>query len=373
MARSGVGGPRFAPRHLAGDEHLPHQGLAVGAEEHVLGPAQANALGTELARPGRVLRGVRVRPHSEAADLVGPAEHLQEVVVELRLDERDVVCRDDPGRPVDRDQVAAAEHGVTDPDRAGFEVDHHLGGPADAGPAHPARDDRSVGGLASLRGEDAAGRVEAADVVGGREGPDEDHVLAGLGALDRLAGLEDDHALRRTRRRGDAPGQLVDLGVGIEGGMHERDERRRIDLPQRLFTGEDALTVGVDGEADGGARMPLGIACLKDVEPPILDRVLDVLDVAVVTLEHDQRIEQGGMYLRHALLEACQGLRVAHPGDHVLALGVEQEVTISPRRPGGRIARERHARPGVLSHVAEDHPLHRHRGAELGRIRFSRR
>ena len=122
----------------------------------------------------------------------------------------------------------------------------------------------------------------------------------------------------------------------------------------------------VDREADGRARVPLRIAGLEDVEAPVLDRVLDVLDVAVVAFERREGVEQRGVDLGHPPLEAVEGLRVADPGDHVLALRVEQEVAVGPRLPGRRIARERDAGAGALAHVAEDHPLHRHRGAELG-------
>ena len=57
------------------------------AEEHVLGAAEADALGAELARLRRVLGRVGVRAHLEPAEVVGPAEHGLEVLVDLRRDE----------------------------------------------------------------------------------------------------------------------------------------------------------------------------------------------------------------------------------------------------------------------------------------------
>ena len=59
-------------------------GLAVGGHEHVLGPAQADALGAELARAAGVLRRVGVRADAERAQLVAPAEHGAEAIVDLR-------------------------------------------------------------------------------------------------------------------------------------------------------------------------------------------------------------------------------------------------------------------------------------------------
>src|SRR3712207_7590669 len=42
-------------------------------------------------------------------------------------------------------------------------------------------------------------------------------------------------------------------------------------------------------------------------------------------------------------------------GDHVLALGVREELAVEPALPGCRVAREADARAGVLALVAEDH------------------
>ena len=61
---------------------------ALLGHEHVLGPAEADALGAELARLRRVLGRVRVRAHLQPADLVGPAEDGLEVLVDLGRDER---------------------------------------------------------------------------------------------------------------------------------------------------------------------------------------------------------------------------------------------------------------------------------------------
>ena len=59
-----------------GQDHAAHDRQAVLAEEHVLGAAQADALGAELAGVGRVGTVVGVGPHAELAlaDLVGPPE-----------------------------------------------------------------------------------------------------------------------------------------------------------------------------------------------------------------------------------------------------------------------------------------------------------
>ena len=59
-----------------GEDHLAHDREPVGGEEHVLGAAQADALGAERTRVGGVLAGVGVGTHGELAlaDHVGPLE-----------------------------------------------------------------------------------------------------------------------------------------------------------------------------------------------------------------------------------------------------------------------------------------------------------
>ena len=54
----------------------------------------------------------------------------------------------------------------------------------------------------------------------------------------------------------------------------------------------------------------------------------------------------------------------AHAGDHILALGVEQELAVELLGAGGGIAGESNAGAGGVSHVAEDHGLHVDGGAE---------
>ena len=72
-------------RVLLVEDHPLHVRQAVGLEEHVLGAAQADPLRAVLARPPGVGRIVGVRPHLQAAELVGPAQQLHEVgVVEVR-------------------------------------------------------------------------------------------------------------------------------------------------------------------------------------------------------------------------------------------------------------------------------------------------
>ena len=76
--------------------------------------------------------------------------------------------------------------------------------------------------------------VEAGDVVGLGERAHEDHVATLGGRGDRVVGGEDDLALRRARRRGDAAREHLELGVGVERRVQQRVERLGVDRRQRL-------------------------------------------------------------------------------------------------------------------------------------------
>ena len=108
-----------------------------------------------------------------------------------------------------------------------LEVDVELARARHARLAHAAGDERRVAGLAALGREDALGGVEAADVVGLGERAHEDHVAAVLGGLDGVVGGEDDLALGGARRGGDALGDHVEVGVGVESRVQQRVERAR--------------------------------------------------------------------------------------------------------------------------------------------------
>ena len=116
---------------------------------------------------------------------------------------------------------------------------------------------------------------------------------------DRLVGGEDDLALGGAGRGGDAAGEHLEAGLGVERRVQQRVERAGVDRPQRLLGREQALVDRVDGEAHGGLRRALGAARLQHVQAAALDGELGVLHVAVVRLERAQDLEQ---------------LRVARPG-----------------------------------------------------------
>jgi hypothetical protein len=68
-----LGDGGFAAFLGVGQDHLAHRVDAVALEEHVLGAAEADALGAERHRVGDLVGLVRVGADLQAAQLVGPA------------------------------------------------------------------------------------------------------------------------------------------------------------------------------------------------------------------------------------------------------------------------------------------------------------
>ena len=142
---------------LDGHDHLAHDRQPLLGQEHVLGAAEADPLGAELARLGGVLGRVGVRAHLQPADLVRPAEDRLEVLVDLRRDERRPRRRST--RPVPPSIVITSPSrelvpADREPSRASRSIVQRLAA-GDARLAHPARDDGRVRGHAAVRGEDA--------------------------------------------------------------------------------------------------------------------------------------------------------------------------------------------------------------------------
>jgi hypothetical protein len=89
---------------VVGQDHLAHRHDAIAFEEHVLGAAEPDALGAELARGARRRSASRhwCGP-AELAELVGPFHELREVAAELGLDGRHDAEHDLAGAAVERD------------------------------------------------------------------------------------------------------------------------------------------------------------------------------------------------------------------------------------------------------------------------------
>ena len=134
----------------------------------------------------------------------------------------------------------------------------------------------------------------------------------------------------------------------------------------------------VDGDLQGRRGGSLAGPGLQHVELVLLDRELDVLHVAVMAFENRAHLGQLAEHRRHGFLHRRQLavlglfagdgqlLRRADAGDHILALGVDQELAVKAIGAGRRVAGEGDAGGAIAAHIAEDHGLHIDGGAPGG-------
>ena len=351
-------------------DHLAHDREPVGGQEHVLGAAQADALGAETAGVSGVLTGVGVGADTELAlaNRVGPAEHDVEL---LRwLGERQVHRADDdfPGGAVDRDDVALVDRHAVGGERSLGDL--HRVGADDRWGAPATSDDGGVADETATGGEDALTGHHPVDVLGTRLAADEDHLLAPLGGGFGVVGGEIDSANRRSWRGGETLGDDLALAdePGVEDlvevvGGHPRERLGPRDLPA-LGTLAGA-TGHVDGHPQRGGPGALADASLEHPQLALFDGELGVAHVLVVAFQTGEDVEQVLLDLGEVLAEGVEVLGVADPGHDVLALSVDEEVAVRLVLPGRRVASEADARAGVVVAVAEDHRLHVDGSAEV--------
>ncbi len=113
----------------------------------------------------------------------------------------------------------------------------------------------------------------------------------------------------------------------------------------------------LDRHPQRGPARSLAHPGLQHPELALLDRELGVAHVAVVPLQAIEDVQELGVDLGEGVVQRGQGLGVADPGHHVLALGVDEEVAVVAGRPGGRVPGEAHAGAGPIVAVAEHHGL----------------
>ncbi len=152
---------------------------------------------------------------------------------------------------------------------------------------------------------------------------------------------------------------------GSKVGCSSASSERGVDRGERLLAREQPLVDRVDREAHRRLRRALGVAGLEHEQLPLLDRELRVLHVLVVRLERAQDLHQLLVGLGQLVRQLGDVARVAHAGDDVLALGVDQEVAAGLGRAGDLVAAERHAGARRVALVAEHHLLDVDRGAPV--------
>jgi hypothetical protein len=259
---------RLALLGRLGEDHLLHDGQAVGAVEHALGAAQADAHGAEGAGAGGVLRRVGVGHHLQAGDLVGPLQQDGHFLRDLGLHRRHLAGVDVAGAAVDGDDVALVQRRLADHRAARDDVDDDGLAAGDAGLAHAARHHRRVRGLAAAAGQDALRLEEAVDVLGLGLLAHQDDALAGAAARFRRVGVEDDLAGGGAGRGRQALRQRLAAEAGRELRHQQLLQHGRVDAGDGALLADQALAEHLDRGAHHGAGVHLAVARLQAVEPP---------------------------------------------------------------------------------------------------------
>ena len=302
----------------------PLDELAALAEEHVLGAAQADALGAEPAGAGGIRRVVGVGPHLHPAVPVGDGHQPvdggddgaalvdRHGALEVAHDgggaHGDLAEEDLTGRAVDGEGVALAHDGaVGRGELLGLGVDLEGLGAAHAGAAHAAGHDGRVRGLAATAGEDAGRGHHAVQVVGVGLAAHEDDGGALRGDPHGGVRVEDGHADGRAGGGAHPLGEQRAGALGVEVREHQLGELVTGDPHQGLLLGDDALVDEVDRDAEGGLGGALPDPGLQHPQLALLDGELDVAHVAVVALEAGHDVEQLVVALRVDALEVGEG------------------------------------------------------------------
>jgi hypothetical protein len=127
------------------------------------------------------------------------------------------------------------------------------------------------------------------------------------------------------------------------------------DALYRDLGADESLVHHVGSDTNGGGGGSLSGPRLQEIQPSPLDGELDVLHLAEMSLQPALRLEQLVVRLRQLIRHLIDAERRATSGNDVLALRVDQELTVELLFARRRIARERDARSRVVTKVAEHH------------------
>ena len=374
-------GEGFLAAFLAvGEDHLTHGLDLLVLEEHVLGTAQADTHGTEVAGHLSVVRRVGIGADDEACvfvaklhqfgevacDLCGTCLHLAEVYLARRTVERDV--------------VALVKYGAVDLYGACLIVDIDGTGTTDAALAHTAGYHSSVGCHTAASREDTLSGAHAGEVFWRSLDAHHHHLMAVGVPFLSVIGEEHDLAAGSTRRCGQSACEHTGLSLGllVEDRMEQFVELVGLAALQGCLLVDESLPQQIHGDLHHCRTRALAVTGLEEPELALLHGELHVLHVVVVLLKFvlqvvelcedvwhrllHGRIFAGACCLVDALLLSPAErtflgdlLWRADTGDNVLTLCVDKILAVEAVLACGSVTAEADTRSGGVAHVAEDH------------------
>ena len=233
--RRAVAGP-------VGKNHLAHHGQTTGVKEHMLRPAQPDALRIEVPRGLRIRRCVGIGANIDIAFRVRPSHQRLERIVKRRLKHLRLAREDLPRGSVQRDDVARLEHApVRRHDLLAAVLELERRRPHDTGQAKPPTDHRRMARHAAPFGQNPDRCVHSANVLRRGLAPHKD-----TGFAPRRAGLclrrgEHDPARRRAGAGGNAGAKNVALGMGRDLPVQQFVQHARLDPHHGFLRGDDPV------------------------------------------------------------------------------------------------------------------------------------
>jgi len=250
------------PRALfigASHDHTDHRRTALFLKEHMLGAAEADALGAKGARTPGVSRIVRIGIHAELARFICPLEELGKFLVlrNVRFERRHGPDEHLARRAINGDEVSFADHEVSLGKPAILRIDADLFAADYAGHVVPACDNGGVRGGPAMLGQHALGHEHASDVVRRGLRPHQNDGLALAGQLHGSCRVENGFAGGCARRGVQAPRDLIaarlglSLGLWIEHRMEECIDLLGRDAVQGLMPCDEPFVGEIYGDLDG--------------------------------------------------------------------------------------------------------------------------
>ena len=246
-----------------------------------------------------------------------------------------------------------------------LDIDNDVLSGHDTSLAHAAGDNGSVAGLAAAAGQYPFRGHHSRQVVGVGLGPHQHDRFAFGGPASGRRRIENCLANCCSGAGAHASDERSSGRRLVETREHELGQAGAANASQCLVHRDDRLVYELGGDPEGSGGRTLADASLQHPQLAVLNRELDIAQVAVVVLEGRHYLEQLLVDGRVQVLQFLERHGVADPGDDVFTLGILEVVTINAAVARGRVAGKRHPGTGAQVEVAEDHRNHRYRGAQV--------
>ena len=153
-----------APLFVVRQDHLAHGSNPRSVKEHMLRPAQANALRAEIARGLCVGRRFGVGAYLHPAASIRPDHQCPEITHQFGLDRRHFTRHNFAGRAIQRDDIALVQRAASNAQHFGSSINLNASCTRYAWTPHATCDHRSMTGHPAACGQYALGGMHAVNV-----------------------------------------------------------------------------------------------------------------------------------------------------------------------------------------------------------------